>query len=126
RGAGAWTPAESGLVVKILGVTNGLAALDTNGDGLAESPATLAALSITDDERQQLASLYPSGQTLWRVLIPHFDDAWDVNWGFGPPDGSEPPDDDPLIPELLDDSCPQTGNSVIECQNQVLGEATEI
>ena len=125
RTQGVWIPAESGLVLKILSLTNGLANLDTNGDGITDGSAALAALSITDDERQQLAALYQPGQTLWRVLIPHFDEPWDVNWGFGLPSDAEPPDKDPE-PDEPCESCQRAGNSTIEVQNQILGEAVGV
>ena len=58
RARGAWIPAESGRVIEVLGVTGGAADLDVDGDGVADTGAALAALSITDAERQQLAGLY--------------------------------------------------------------------
>src|SRR6266850_2190184 len=97
RVRGVWVPSDNGRVLKILSVTNGLANLDTNGDGIADSTAALAALSISDDERRQLAALYQPGQTLWRVLIPHFDQPWDANWGVKPPDSAEAPRQDPRL-----------------------------
>jgi RHS repeat-associated protein len=118
----AWIPAASGRVVQILRVTGGMADLDIDGDGLADGGAALAALAITDAERQRLAGLYPPGQSLWRALIPHFT-PWDLNWPFGPPPDAVVPPDDPEPDEPLDDACTQAGNSIIECQNQILGEA---
>ena len=85
---GVWTAAQSGRVIKVVSITNGLAELDTDGDGAADNGT---ALGITSAERQQLAGLYSPGQSLWRVLIPHFDTGWDANWGWGPPRGSAPP-----------------------------------
>jgi hypothetical protein len=73
RGRGVWVAQDNGRVIKILSVTTGQAALDIDGDGIADTPGALAALGITDSERQQLAALYQPGQSLWRVLIPHFD-----------------------------------------------------
>src|SRR5205823_2286158 len=55
RTRGVWIPAASGWVIKILSVTGGLADVDIDGDGLADGPSVLAALSITDAERRQLA-----------------------------------------------------------------------
>jgi hypothetical protein len=69
RGRAAWVPADDGRVVGILGVTGGLADVDTDGDGVADSGA---ALGIDDAERQQLALLYQPGQSLMRRLLPHF------------------------------------------------------
>ncbi len=124
RTRGVWIPAESGKVIKILSVTGDAADLDTDGDGLADSAAALAALSITDAERQQLAALYTPGQSLWRVRIPHFT-PWDLNWPYGPPDDAVGPDEDPE-PDQGCEACPQTGNSIIEVQNQILGESVGV
>ena len=117
-------PADSGRVIKILSVTGGLADLDVDGDGLADGGAALAALSITDAERQQLAGLYQPGQSLWRVLIPHFT-PWDLNWPFGLPADAESPAEDPERDEPLDCTTTAAG-SIIECQNQILGEAVGV
>jgi RHS repeat-associated protein len=119
----AWIASEDGRVVKLVAVANGLAELDTDGDGSADNAA---ALGITEAERQKLATLYQSGQSLWRVPIPHFSD-WDFNWPFGP-------DCNPAVqrcaPTKRTAKPPQqpTNNpicrrgSIIECQNQTLGE----
>ena len=119
---GAWIPADSGKVIKILSFTGGLADLDTDGDGLADTGNALAALSITEAEQQRLAALYAPGQSLWRMRIPHFT-PWDANWGVMPPADAVPPDKDPRVWRPTDEACSQTGNSVIEVQNQILGEA---
>lgn len=121
---GVWVPADSGRVINVLSITGGLADLDIDGDGLADGGAALAALAITDAERQQLAGLYPPGQSLWRVRIPHFTPG-DLNWPFRLPDDAEPPPaegPEPDEPLDSDKTCKAVG-SVIECQNQILGEA---
>ena len=118
RERGAWVAQDNGRVLKILSVANGMANLDTTGDGAIDNGA---ALGITDGERQQLAALYTPGQSLWRVLIPHFDDMWDANWGVKPPDTATEPDLDPN--KFTDRDCVSTtAGSVIECPNQILGE----
>jgi hypothetical protein len=123
-GRGAWVASDNGRVVKVLSVTGGLADLDIDGSGKAATPAALAALGITDAERQQLAVLYKPGQVLWRVPISHFS-KWDCNWGFGPPPDAQPPDQpDPTL-EPVDQ--PDTGcGSIIGIQNQSLGEAVPV
>ncbi len=78
------------MVVKILGVTGGLADLDIDGSGTPAGSMALAALGVTDAERTQLAVLYSPGQSLWRVPIPHFS-WWDFNWPWGLPWGATPP-----------------------------------
>jgi YD repeat-containing protein len=85
-----WVASNNGVVIKILGQTGGLADVDANGDGSPDTPAQLAALGFTDAERQQLATLYTAGQTLWRVPVTHFT-PWDYNWPYSPPPGATPP-----------------------------------
>ena len=120
-----WLPSDNGRVIKVVGVSAGLANLDTDGDDLADDPTTLAALGITHAERQELAGLYGPGQGLWRVPVAHFT-PWDHNWPFGPPldaqthDGSQPHGDNPT-----DKPCEGEG-SIIECQNQTLGESIPV
>jgi len=69
---GLWVPQPNGRVVQVLSVTGGQATVDVTGSGQPASPADRVALGITDAELQQVALLYASGQTLWRVLLPHF------------------------------------------------------
>jgi YD repeat-containing protein len=126
RGNAAWVASDNGLVVKILSVTAGLADLDLTGAGAPADAAALAALGITADERQSLATLYPAGQTLWRVPLRHFS-AWDFNWPYHvPPDAVAPPYQDPGLPPDLNDPCDQPGASSISCENQALGEDVPI
>lgn len=121
RGKGQWIAAPNGRVINILSITDGIADIDTDGDGQADDAADLATLGITQAERQQLATLYPqTPKQLWRVPVPHFS-AWDFNWPFGPPpDATDPKQPEPK-PHPTSDPCEQ-GGSIIECQNQVLGE----
>lgn len=86
----AWVASESGRIIKILEINNGVADIDVAGKGKAADAKELAALKITDDERKELAKLYKAGTSLWRVLIPHFS-IWDLNWGFSPPGDAVPP-----------------------------------
>jgi RHS repeat-associated protein len=163
RDKAAWIPSNNGRVIKILSVS-GLAELDTDGDGLADNGV---ALGVTDAERQQLASLYTVGQSLWRVPIPHFS-PWDCNWPYGLPDGAGPGggppgggsgsgggsggaggggggsgagggggggggggcigancDDNDDDDSERDNEC-TSGNSIISCQSQTLGEAVHL
>jgi RHS repeat-associated protein len=126
-----WVPEENGRVIKIVGMSGGLADLDIDGDGNAEDAATLAALGIDQPEREELAALYVSGTELWRAPLDHLSPI-DGNWPFGagpgeggsgrgsggnPGDGGDP--DNPGTPGS--DPCTSSG-SIIECQNQILGE----
>ncbi len=103
--SGEWVAVDSGRVIQILSITGGLADLDLDGSGQPADASALAALGITDAERQELASLYLPGQSLWRAAISHFS-IWDLNWGVFPPlDVIFPPDPLVEIP-LLDKPCP--------------------
>ncbi len=124
RDLATWASAPNGRVVKLLNTTGGQASLDINGDGASDSVAELAALGIDDDERTRLATLYAAGQTFWRVRLDHFT-PWDCNWPFEPPTDARAPSRPP--PFIRRDYCPalQSG-SVIECQNQTLGETLPV
>ncbi|WP_434046546.1 MULTISPECIES: DNRLRE domain-containing protein [Sorangium] len=129
---GAWVPADDGRVIEILAVSGGVASVDIDGDGAADSASELDALGISAEELGQLATQYTAGTSLWRSLITHFT-PWDCNWSFGPgPDDEPPPDpsddsdgsggDDGSDP---DDPIVECG-SIIECETQTLGERLPI
>lgn len=118
RARGVWVPSENGRVIKIIGVTGGLADVDTVGTH------GLPPLSLGTAERQQLAALYSVGQELWRVPITHFT-PWDHNWPYGPPPDARAPnlrDDSGRDP---DDDCDEEG-SIIQCLSQTLAERVPI
>jgi RHS repeat-associated protein len=117
---GLWVSSESGRVIQILTITAGIAELDTDGDGLADSGT---ALGVAEAERAQLASLYQPGQTLWRMPIPFFTQSWDANTNTDADGAGEPPKDPPRVGQS--DNAPdcQQAASFLECQNQILGEA---
>jgi hypothetical protein len=102
RDRAAWIPANNGRIIEVLEITNGFAILDINGSGQAADANALKKLGVTDDERQELSTLYQPGQSLWRVPIPHFS-PWDCNWPYGPPEDADPPE---LTPEPEDDPTP--------------------
>ena len=126
RTEGQWIGSESGKVIKILSIVNGLAELDTDGDGGADNGAALA---ITDAERLKLAELYPVGKSLWRVRHTHFSPC-DYNWPpyLLYPDDAKDPDHNPPKQTTPIPSCKNTVGisqalgSIIECENQILGE----
>ncbi len=123
RNRTAWIPANNGRVIRVLSISSGLAELDTDGDGVADNSS---ALGITTAERQRLGSLYQAGQSLWRVPITHFTPV-DLNWPYGLPDDARPPGaEGPPRPEQPEDDPDCRNGSIIECQNQVLGETVEI
>ncbi|HWN66804.1 MAG TPA: RHS repeat-associated core domain-containing protein [Haliangium sp.] len=124
RARAAWIPAESGVVLGIVGVAGGLAAIDLDGDGVAEDDEALATAGIPAEERAELASLYEPGQTLWRVSIPHFT-PWDCNWPFGPPDDAIFPDGDFIHDPDRDVPC-ERGGSIIQCERQSLSQLVDV
>ncbi|NPC83478.1 hypothetical protein HPC49_35300 [Pyxidicoccus fallax] len=125
RQVGAWQADVDGRVVKVVGITSGMADVDVTGDGVADVGATLTALGFTNEERQRLALLYTPGTSLWRVPLTHLT-PWDCNWPYGFPDGATAPPDEPLEgDEPEPDSC-KTSGSIIECENQTLGEAVPV
>lgn len=75
-----WIPDEDGRVIRFVAVSNGMAEVDVNGDGLVEDTNVLAAMGFTDVERQELVDLYTPGWELWRVPMAHFSD---LNYGIG-------------------------------------------
>ncbi len=115
----AWVPSENGRVIKILNLSGGFANVDTDGDGNADTGE-----GITEGERQQLGTLYAAGQSLWRVPLTHFS-TWDYNYPYGLPDDATTPDGEVDRDQTLDDSCEAQG-SIIECENQVLGDSGPI
>ena len=114
----AWVPSQSGRVIEILGVSDGLASIDVDGLGVPATGEQLDALGVTEDELAELAGLYLPGATLWRARLEHFT-AVDYNWGFGAPAWAEV--GGALVDALSGDFCSVSG-SVIRCQTQALGE----
>lgn len=126
RALGRWIAAPSGRVIAIVSESGGLADVDTDGDGNADQAPALAALGITDGERQRLAELYAPGQELWRAPIPHFT-TWDLNFALEYPDDADDPDDDdgPDPDDPPKPKCRRDG-SIVECETQTLGEVVPV
>lgn len=130
-----WISSKNGVIIKILGVQNGLAQIDSVGAGTPDNTSRLQQINVSDEERMQLAKLYSIGATLWRVPLTHFT-PWDFNWPWAPPLGASPPgapppqgtpplpapDDEPPPVDDPDEEC----GSIIECQNRSLGESIPI
>ena len=140
RSRAAWMPSQNGRVVKIVSMTGGLADLDITGDGVADDATSLG---VDDAERGRLAALYSAGQELWRVPVTHFS-PWDANSPAQLPPGSGVPNPEPIqaggaggggggepgdkknAKKSKDDACKRPGGSVIECENQTLGEMISV
>ena len=123
RVKGQWIASANGRVIKVLGITGGLADLDTDGDTVIDDATKLTALGITDAERTRLAQLYLPGQTLWRVPITHFT-PWDFNWPFGPPLDAIAPPGNKKKPKVKKTN--KRCGSIIGCEDQSLGEAIPV
>lgn len=122
RELGKWIPSDNGRVIAIVADEDGVAAVDVDGDGLADDFAVLAELGFNEAELMKLSELYEPGQSFWRSPIEHFT-PYDCNWPYGPPeDAVNPPDREPNRnrPEE-DDPCRAQG-SIIGCQDQSLGQ----
>ncbi len=122
RQRGVWVGSDNGLVVKIVNITSGLADFDITGDGITDNDLARTQIGLTDLERAQTALLYSAGQSLWRVPLTH----------FTPHDFNLPT---PAVQQFLTDvplpqgplPCPdKVSRSIIECQNQTLGENIDV
>jgi RHS repeat-associated protein len=110
-----WVPSDDGRVLQVLA-----SGIDSDGDGVADDPATLALLGIDAAEAAHLGQLYAAGATLWRTQVGHFT-PWDMNWPFGPPNGAVPPPNLPPRNGRVDDPKRRCG-SIISVENQAVGE----
>jgi hypothetical protein len=115
RDKAAWVPDYDGRVVKILSIVDGVAQLDTVGDGAVDNGVDLG---VTEAERRQLAGLYGEGQSLWRAPLSHLSTS-DLN--FPPLILRNPSQESPEQP-TSPIGCTLTQQSAIECQNQILHE----
>lgn len=120
-----WVPEPHGLVIAVTRIQAGLAELDIDGDGKADSDDALAKLGVDGMERAQLASLYKAGTTLMRSPIGHFS-TWDCNMPWGPPDGAEPPQGSIRNADESPDCRSCQSGSIIEPESQVLGERIDL
>ena len=121
---GDWVASDNGLVIEVVTINSGIAQLDVDGDGIADTGTALSDLGITNAELEALAGLYTEDQSLWRVPINHFS-PYDHNWPVLPPvDADFPPDrEDKPKPNK---PCDKPGGSVIDCHNQTLREKAEL
>ncbi len=130
NGSGAcatWVPSANGIALQVVSITNGEANIDVTGDGIADTGAALTSLGITSAELAQVAVLYPVGQSLWRVPVPHFT-AWDFNFGAGPPPNAGAPTGGAPSPGPPDGpgGCSKPNASIVACQKQALGETVAV
>ncbi len=122
--AKAWIPSESGLVVRVLAPTNGLANLDVDGSGAPASDPTLAFLGVTTDERTALVSLYSVGTVLWRTRLSR-SGAWNNDWSIDTPTGASEPDETPVPVSREYNPCGQIGGSA-GCEDQTVDQDVNV
>jgi RHS repeat-associated protein len=91
---------------------------------VADEGSALSDLGITEAERQRLVTLFAPGKSFWRTPVSHFT-PWDCNWPYGPPNDAEPPRQEPEKEKPEDKPDCQKG-SIIDCQNQALGESLAV
>ena len=72
RTRGVWDTETDGQVVEVLGETGGVALLDVDGDGVAETDAFLDGLGLTVEERAALLDRFAIGDSFWHLELRHF------------------------------------------------------
>jgi RHS repeat-associated protein len=124
REKGVWETSDNGRVIKILDATGGIAAIDYNGDGIAEPADTLVTRGISLIEQQYLATTYSAGQSIWRAEITHLGT---YAGGFGMITSNAAYPQNPLPDRYAKvDRDNIVAGSVIGVQNQTLGESVPI
>jgi RHS repeat-associated protein len=101
-----WSAQPDGRVIKVLSVDGGVATVDADGDGAADSPAALAANGFSAAELTRLAATYQPGATLMRGrlfgLYP-----FDYNFPF------KALGTDPVV--VVEGGCTSATRDVIKC-----------
>jgi hypothetical protein len=120
-----WCCSESGRVMRVLDIAQGMAVLSVDGTGQPASAEALASLGVTEAELAAIAELYGPGQTVMRVSMKHFSPQ-DLNMPYGIVHGFQIPlvrevEQQPLEPETCD-----VPGSIVEVENQVLGQQLPI
>lgn len=123
-----WIPEDNGVIIKVLSIdVNGSAILDVIGNDIAATQLELDEFNISNDELTAISQIYTEGQSFWRVPVNHFS-AHDFNWPYGPPEDAVSPSEElelterEVEPEDADLEC----GSIIDVQNQTLGEQVDI
>ncbi|MGD1045724.1 MAG: Ig-like domain-containing protein [Bacteroidota bacterium] len=122
---GVWNTSSNGKVIKIIDTIGGRAAIDYNGDNIAEPVDTLIAKGISLLEQQYIARNYNKSQSLWRCEITHLGTFAAGFTMLGPSNAKEPQNPFPDRYAKVDKDNVVAG-SVIGVQNQTLSESIPI
>jgi len=123
---GVWVGSEDGWIVKVLGASGGLALLDTDGDGNHDAQSRFDSLGIDSLERVRVASLYATGDKLWRVRVDHFSPRdYNLNVAALTQASSPAAARAGQLGQLFDVPSASCG-CIIENENRVLGETIPI
>ncbi|GEM_PF-3196775 len=74
-----WVPSADGRVIKVLNTDNGIANIDTNGDGLPDDE-----LGITPAEKQEIAKQFQAESEFLRIEVNQLGN-YDLNWPLRTP-----------------------------------------
>jgi RHS repeat-associated protein len=126
RQLGHWVATADGWIVRVQSESQGVANLDTDGDGTPDDSARYVALGIDSTERRDVASLFAVGDSLVRVTLDHFTDE-----DFNPNEAENANAGTPTAasagqPFASIDNASTTCGCVIENENRILGETIPI
>ena len=120
-----WIPSDDGLVLQVLSIgVNGDVELDVDGTGVPADAGKLATLGISSAEKAQLANLYSAGDSVWRVPVEHFS-IYDFNLTLKTKKEKSNAKKVETPNQKVPNPKKECG-SIIEAQNQVLGERVDI
>ncbi len=119
---GYWSAQKDGIVLKITGITNGIAQVDF-GNGSA-TQVELDQFLFSTEELQKLATLYPVGKTLWRITLDRFSPC-DLNFMGG--SNQAVADANPVPENANPNGCPKLDNAcVVRIAERLLSEKIKI
>ncbi|MBH46649.1 MAG: hypothetical protein CME71_00605 [Halobacteriovorax sp.] len=122
---GAWIPGKDGYIIDILGVVNGYAQIDANGDGVVDDQDILAQYGVSTDELELLASRYIAGDSIARYELYHFSNV-DANYGQGTNSSGNSPDVSGTGSHNNTGSGNSACGSIINLQDCSLGEVIDL
>lgn len=115
-----WETSPRGQVIQILDDADGVAVIDSDGDGAPDPSTLLDQFGITDEDRIELARRYGAGQKLWHAEISHFS-GWEIQAKGTAPTGAIAPVRRGLLTKPFDSPSYSNG-VVVEYQASSFGE----